>query len=73
VNSTKAETSRLHRPIDQTELLDAAIYAATKRDFNIIAVILTAAGAAMFGRVIGYVVGHEFGYWLLLRHGDYSG
>jgi hypothetical protein len=42
-------------------------------DLNIIAVILTAAGAAIVGRMIGYVVGHEFGYWLLLRYGHYVG
>jgi hypothetical protein len=29
-------------------------------------VILTAAGAAIIGRMIGYVIGCEYGYWLLL-------
>ena len=57
----------------ETALLGAAIYAATKHDLNINAVILTAAGAATVGRMIGYVVGHEFGYWLLLRYGRYVG
>ena len=33
--------------------------------------ILTAAGAAIIGRMIGYVIGREFGYWLLLRYGGY--
>jgi len=55
----------------ETALLAAAIYAGTKHDLNIISVILTAAGAAIFGRMIGYVLGHEFGYWLLLRYGSY--
>jgi len=32
-------------------------------------VILTAAGAAIIGRMIGYVIGCEYGYWLLLRYG----
>jgi membrane protein DedA with SNARE-associated domain len=55
----------------ETALLAAAIYAGTKHDLNIVAVILTAAGAAFGGRMIGYVIGHEFGYWLLLRYGNY--
>jgi len=55
----------------ETALLAAAIYAGTKHDLNIISVILTAAGAAIFGRMIGYVLGHEYGYWLLLRYGNY--
>jgi membrane protein DedA with SNARE-associated domain len=36
-------------------------------------VIVTAAGAAIVGRVIGYVIGREFGYRLLLRYGSYVG
>jgi membrane protein DedA with SNARE-associated domain len=55
----------------ETALLGAAIYAGTKHDLNIVAVILTAAGAAIIGRMIGYVIGREFGYWLLLRYGNY--
>ncbi|MGB7079574.1 MAG: DedA family protein [Xanthobacteraceae bacterium] len=57
----------------ETALLAAAVYAGTKHDLNIITVIMTAAGAAIFGRMIGYVLGHEFGYWLLLRYGSYVG
>ncbi|HUI14976.1 MAG TPA: DedA family protein [Xanthobacteraceae bacterium] len=57
----------------ETALLAAAIYAGTKHDLNIIAVILTAAGAAIAGRMIGYGLGHQFGYWLLLRYGNYVG
>ena len=44
----------------ETALLGAAIYAGTKHDFNINAVIATAAGAAMAGRMIGYLIGHKF-------------
>ena len=33
--------------------------------------ILTAASASIIGRMIGYVIGREFGYWLLLRYGSY--
>src|SRR6516225_10374716 len=50
----------------ETALLGAAIYAGTKHDFNINAVIATAAGAATAGRLIAYVIGHKFGSWLLL-------
>ncbi len=57
----------------ETALLAAAIYAGTKHDLNIVAVILTAAGAAIVGRMIGYGIGHQFGYWLLLRYGNYVG
>jgi membrane protein DedA with SNARE-associated domain len=55
----------------ETALLGAAIYAGTKHDLNIAAVIFTAAIAAIIGRMIGYVIGREFGYWLLLRYGNY--
>lgn len=57
----------------ETALLAAAIYAGTKHDLNIVAVILTTAGAATVGRMIGYVIGREYGYWVLLRYGGYVG
>ncbi|MFZ3338348.1 MAG: DedA family protein [Xanthobacteraceae bacterium] len=57
----------------ETALLAAAVYAGTKHDLNIVAVILTAAGAAIVGRMIGYGIGHRFGYRLLLRYGNYLG
>ncbi len=57
----------------ETALLAAAVFAGTKHELNIFAVVLTAAGAATLGRMIGYVVGHEFGYWVLLRYGGYVG
>jgi membrane protein DedA with SNARE-associated domain len=55
----------------ETALLAAGVYAGTKHDLNIVEVILTAAGAAIVGRMIGYVIGHEFGYRLLLKYGNY--
>lgn len=55
----------------ETALLAAAIYAGTRHDLNINAVIVTAAGAAIVGRMLGYVIGDKFGYWLLLRYGNY--
>src|SRR5215471_17473145 len=57
----------------ETALLAAAIYAGTKSDLNINAVIVTAAGAAIAGRMIGYLIGHKFGSLLLLRYGHYVG
>jgi membrane protein DedA with SNARE-associated domain len=55
----------------ETVLIVASVIAGTKHDLNIASVILTAAGAAIIGRMIGYVIGREYGYWLLLRYGGY--
>jgi membrane protein DedA with SNARE-associated domain len=55
----------------ETVLIVASIIAGTEHYFNIASVILTAAGASIIGRMIGYVIGREFGYWLLLRYGGY--
>ena len=55
----------------EAALLAAAVYAGTKHDLNIGAVILTAGATAIVGRMIGYVIGREYGYWLLLRYGNY--
>jgi len=55
----------------ETVLIVASVIAGTKHDLNIASVILTAAGASIIGRMIGYVIGREFGYWLLLRYGGY--
>jgi membrane protein DedA with SNARE-associated domain len=55
----------------ETVLIVASVIAGTKHDLNIASVILTAASASIIGRMIGYVVGREFGYWLLLRYGGY--
>jgi membrane protein DedA with SNARE-associated domain len=57
----------------ETALLGAAIYAGTKHDLNIVSVILTAAGAAIVGRMVGYAIGRKFGYWALLHYGNYVG
>jgi membrane protein DedA with SNARE-associated domain len=55
----------------ETVLILAGIFAGTKHDLNIVAVVVTAAVAAIAGQVIGYVIGREFGYRLLLRYGPY--
>jgi membrane protein DedA with SNARE-associated domain len=55
----------------ETVLIVASVIAGTKHDLNIASVILTAASASIIGRMIGYVIGRGFGYWLLLRYGGY--
>jgi len=56
----------------ETVLIVASIYAGTSHPhLYIIDVVLTAAGAGLVGQMIGYVIGREFGYWLLLRYGAY--
>ncbi len=55
----------------ETVLIVASAIAGTKHDLNIVSVILTAGAASTIGRMIGYVIGREFGYWLLLRYGRY--
>jgi membrane protein DedA with SNARE-associated domain len=57
----------------ETALLGAAIDAGTKHDLNIGAVVITAAGAAIVGRMIGYFIGRELGYRLILQYGNYVG
>jgi len=55
----------------ETALIVASVIAGSRHEFDISAVILTAAGAAFVGRVVGYLIGFQFGYWLLLRYGYY--
>jgi membrane protein DedA with SNARE-associated domain len=55
----------------ETSLIVASVIAGTRHDLNIVEVILTAAGASVVGRMAGYYIGREFGYWLLLRYGFY--
>jgi membrane protein DedA with SNARE-associated domain len=56
----------------ETVLIVAAIYAGTSHaHLNIVEVVLTAAAGGLVGQMIGYVIGREFGYWLLLRYGIY--
>ena len=55
----------------ESVLILAGIFAGTKEELNIVAVVLTAAAAAAVGQTIGYVIGREFGYRLLLRFGPY--
>jgi membrane protein DedA with SNARE-associated domain len=57
----------------ETALIIASVIAGSKHELNIVAVILVAAGASVVGRMIGYAIGRNFGYWLLLRYGGYVG
>jgi membrane protein DedA with SNARE-associated domain len=57
----------------ETTLIIAAIYAATTHQLNIWLVIAAAAAGAIIGDNIGYWLGREFGYRLLLRYGRYVG
>ena len=54
----------------ETALLGAAVYAGTTHDLNIFSVLITAAAAAIIGRMIGYFIGWEF-HGLLIRYGNY--
>ena len=55
----------------ESVLIAASIFAGSHHELNIVEVILTAAAAAIVGQMVGYVIGREFGYWLLLRYGPY--
>ena len=55
----------------ETVLVVAALYAATHHDTSIAGVIASAAAGAIVGDNVGYWLGREFGYRLLLRYGAY--
>jgi membrane protein DedA with SNARE-associated domain len=55
----------------ETALIVASVIAGHHHDLNIVSVIVTAGTASAIGRLIGYGVGHEYGYRLLLRYGSY--
>ena len=55
----------------ESVLILASILAGTKHDLNIVSVILTAAMSAFVGQTIGYSIGREYGYRLLLEYGPY--
>lgn len=52
-------------------LILAGIFAGTRHDLNIFWVVVVAAVAAVAGQIVGYVIGREFGYRLLLHYGPY--
>jgi membrane protein DedA with SNARE-associated domain len=54
-------------------LIAAAIYAGKTGDLNIVEVIAAAAAGAIVGDNIGYWIGREIGFRLLVRYGSYVG
>jgi membrane protein DedA with SNARE-associated domain len=57
----------------ETILVLSAVYAGSHSDLNIAGVIGAAALGAIVGQSVGYWLGREFGYPLLLRYGRYVG
>lgn len=55
----------------ETALIVGSVIAGKTHELNIVGVILAAAVASLIGRMLGYLVGAQFGYWLLLRYGSY--
>ena len=56
----------------ESALVLAALFA-SRHDHNIVGVVAAAATGAILGDNVGYWVGREFGYRLLLRYGGYIG
>ena len=57
----------------ETALVTAALYAGATRHLDIVSVIATAAGAAIVGDNIGYLIGRKLGLPLALRFGPRIG
>jgi membrane protein DedA with SNARE-associated domain len=57
----------------ETTLVASAIYASRHPDLHIAGVIAAAAAGAILGDNVGYWLGREFGYPLLMRYGRYVG
>jgi membrane protein DedA with SNARE-associated domain len=55
----------------ETVLILAAVFASTHHQPHIVKVVLTAAAAAFVGQIVGYMIGRQFGYRLLLKYGGY--
>jgi membrane protein DedA with SNARE-associated domain len=55
----------------ETTLIAAAIYAGATHRLSIVGIILAAIAGAILGDNIGYLIGHQGGYRLLVRYGRY--
>jgi membrane protein DedA with SNARE-associated domain len=66
------ESSGLPLP-GETALVTAAIYAGTTQHLDIKLLIAAAAGGAILGDNLGFLVGRELGFRALLRYGQYLG
>lgn len=57
----------------EATLITAAVVAGTSHELDIASVIAAAAGGAVLGDNIGFWIGRELGYRLMLRYGHYVG
>src|SRR5438034_1212099 len=57
----------------ETTLILAAVYAGSTHHLDIRLVIVAAAAGSIVGSIIGFWIGREIGYPLLLRYGHYVG
>lgn len=55
----------------ETTLVAAALYAGASHQLNIVLVVAVAAAGAIMGDNIGFFIGREFGFRLLVRYGKY--
>ena len=55
----------------ETALIATALYAGASHHLNIVFVVAAAAAGAIIGDNIGFWIGREFGFRLLLRYGGY--
>ncbi len=67
---TALESAGLPLP-GETTLVAAAIVAGTTHTLNIWIVVAAAAGGAIIGDNVGFLIGRRIGYWLLTRYGRY--
>ena len=57
----------------ETTLILAALYAGSTHHLDMALVLVAAAAGSITGSIIGFWIGREIGYPLLLRHGHYVG
>lgn len=55
----------------ETTLIAAALYAGATHQLNIVAVVAVAAIGAILGDNVGFLIGREFGFRLLVRYGHF--
>ena len=55
----------------ETTLMAAAVYAGATHHLSVILVVIAAASGSIIGDNIGYLLGREFGFRLLVRYGQY--
>lgn len=55
----------------ETTLIAAALYAGATHQLNVLAVVAVAAIGAILGDNVGFLIGREFGFRLLLKYGHF--